>query len=304
MLFATPSLPSATQRKLTALDALHAQLAAALAALTPSRRSAMSRVARATAVAASTSIEGFRVAPSEALALLAGEVAPDPDQPAQLAVENYARAIEHVDILSSDPSFRWFDRVLLDLHHDACSFQRDKDPGLWRTSPVGVIDGAGRVVYQAPPADQVPQLMHEIVEWLDHGDRDAHVVVRAAMAHLHVVSVHPFKDGNGRISRIVQSLVLARDGLLNPGFSSIEQYLDEHTQAYYEQLQHAHGSAYGQRCDAGDWVAFCIEAHLDQARRRLAQTREAPPRYVAGGEGPSDLGRAAERHLRQLLAGS
>jgi Fic family protein len=43
------------------------------------------------------------------------------------------------------------------------------------------------------------------------------------MAHLHVVSVHPFRDGHGRISRIIQSLVLARDGLLTPEFSSIEE---------------------------------------------------------------------------------
>ena len=67
--------------------------------------------------------------------------------------------------------------------------------------------------------------MDEVVEWLEHGDLDAHVAVRAAMAHLHVVSVHPFRDGNGRISRIVQSLVLARQGLLAPEFSSIEEYL-------------------------------------------------------------------------------
>jgi fido (protein-threonine AMPylation protein) len=45
--------------------------------------------------------------------------------------------------------------------------------------------------------------MGETVDWLQDGDVDAHVVVRAAMAHLHVVSVHPFRDGNGRISRIV-----------------------------------------------------------------------------------------------------
>ena len=54
--------------------------------------------------------------------------------------------------------------------------------------------------------------MSEILTWLDHGDPDAHPIVRAAMAHLHLVSVHPFRDGNGRISRILQSLVLAAEG--------------------------------------------------------------------------------------------
>ena len=62
--------------------------------------------------------------------------------------------------------------------------------------------------------------MAEVVDWLEGGDVDVHAVVRAAMAHLHVVSVHPFREGNGRISRIVQSLVLAREGLVSPAFAS------------------------------------------------------------------------------------
>ena len=81
--------------------------------------------------------------------------------------------------MSDDPVFRWVDRVILDLHFDACHFQKDKEPGKYRQRGIEVANPDGG---------------------------------RAAMAHLHVVSVHPFRDGNGRISRIVQSLVLAREG--------------------------------------------------------------------------------------------
>ena len=70
--------------------------------------------------------------------------------------------------------------------------------------------------------------MLEVAEWLEHGDLDAHIVVRAAMAHLHAVSVHPFRDGNGRISRILQSLVLARSGLLAPEHFRRELYGPQH----------------------------------------------------------------------------
>lgn len=111
--------------------------------------------------------------------------------------------------------FQWLDRVL-DLHFDACYFQRDRSPGHRRTGPIGVTDAGGRRLYEAPAAEDVVPLMSEVVEWLRSGDPETHVVVRAAMAHLHVVSVHPFHDGNGRISRIVQSLVLAREGVLSP----------------------------------------------------------------------------------------
>ena len=79
--------------------------------------------------------------------------------------------------------------------------------------------------------------MQEVTTWLAGGDQDAHLIVRAAMAHLHIVSAHPFLDGNGRISRIVQSLVLARGGLLAPEFVSIEEYLGNNTQAYYAALE-------------------------------------------------------------------
>jgi len=237
------------------------------------------RLVKATTVAQSTAIEGFNVSDEDALSLVSGAAHAAAGETAREAVECYGRAMNHVAVLARDPGFRWLDRVLLDLHYDACSFQLDQDPGLWRTTPVAAVDGRGDVVYQAPPAAEVAELMTEVVEWLDRGDLDAHVAVRAAMAHLHVVSVHPFRDGNGRVSRIVQSLVLARDGLLSPEFASIEEYLGTHTRDYYDQLQQAHGATYDPRRDARDWIAFCVQAHLDQARRRLVQVDAAAKRW-------------------------
>jgi Fic family protein len=170
--------------------------------------------------------------------------------------------------------------VILDLHFDACSFQREAKPGQWRSGAVGVTGSDGRLVYQAPDADEVSNLMAEVVGWLERGDPDLHVVVRAAMAHLHVVSIHPFHDGNGRISRIVQCLVLARDGLMSPEFGSIEEYLGAHTAAYYEALNEAHGPTYQPNRDVTHWVAFCIDAHLAQARQRLTQIKDAGARWA------------------------
>jgi len=123
--------------------------------------------------------------------------------------------------------------------------------------------------------------MGEVVRWLERGDREAHVAVRAAMAHLHVISIHPFRDGNGRVSRIVQSLVLARQGVLAPEFVSIEEYLGRNTEAYYAVLQGVQGGSYQPERDAGAWVRFCIEAHIEQARRRLDQLAEASARWEA-----------------------
>jgi Fic family protein len=123
--------------------------------------------------------------------------------------------------------------------------------------------------------------MSEVIDWLDHGDLDAHAAVRAAMAHLHVVSVHPFRDGNGRISRIVQSLVLARERLLAPEFVSIEEYLGRNTSAYFATLQNVQGGTYQPGRSTAAWVDFCISAHIEQARRRLEQLAEAGARWAA-----------------------
>jgi len=126
----------------------------------------------------------------------------------------------------------------------------------------------------------VRALMGEVVAWLDGGDRDAHPIVRAAMAHLHLVSIHPFRDGNGRLSRILQSLVLAREGLLGPELVSIEEYLGANTSAYYAILETVQGGAYQPERDASPWVSFCVRAHIEQAHVRLRQIAEAAGRWA------------------------
>lgn len=240
------------------------------------------RQVRASSVQSSVSIEGFAVPAGDAAALVAGDEQPPADDQNRLAVASYARAMDHVGIMATDPAFGWSERVILDLHFDACYFQRDKLPGLWRTGPIYVTSpGGGPAAYEGPDADRIAGLMGETVDWLQNGDLDAHVVVRAAMAHLHVVSVHPFRDGNGRISRIVQSLVLARDGLLSPEFSSIEEYLGHNTQQYYAALREVQAGSYQPQRDATPWVRFCVTAHIEQARQRLEQIAQAGARWAA-----------------------
>lgn len=281
MIYATPRLTRPLEAQLRELDDLRARLGDATGVPGP-WLGQLRRHVRASTVGSSVAIEGFTVAAAEAEGLVSGEVQPDPHDEDRLAVACYARAMDHVGTLAIDPVFRWLDRVILDLHFEACLFQRDTSPGLWRRSSIGVTAGhdSDRLAFRGPDASEVIALMGEVVDWLQNGDPDAHVAVRAAMAHLHVVSVHPFEDGNGRISRIVQSLVLARDGLLAPEFSSIEEYLGRHTQDYYGVLRKVQGGGYQPDRDATPWVRFCVTAHLDQARRRLRQIKEAGIRWT------------------------
>jgi Fic family protein len=188
--------------------------------------------------------------------------------------------MRHVGAMAADPRFRWSERVLLDLHFDACEFQEDKDPGLWRRGPVSVAGAGGRIAYRAPEAERVPDLMAEAADWMERGDLDAPAVVRAAMTHLHVVTIHPFRDGNGRVARIAQSLMLAREGLVSFEFASIEEYLGERTQDYYDVLERTQQGDYRPATSsAREWVEFCVDAHIEQARRRLTQIAAAGARW-------------------------
>lgn len=278
LIFACPRIDGGLARQLEDLDALRARLHHETRQ--PLRWiGTLRRHAHASSIESSTSIEGFSVPHADAVAIVAGDDPPGGDEN-RLAVACYARAMEHVGTMALDPEFEWSKRVLLDLHFDACQFQRDKGPGRWRQGPVSVVGGDGEIAYRAPDAEEVPALMTEVADWLEQGDPDAHVVVRAAMAHLHMVTVHPYRDGNGRVARIVQSLVLARDGLVSPELASIEEHLGQHTAEYYAALATVQGGSYLPDRDARPWIEFCLEAHLHSARRRLGQIERAADRWA------------------------
>lgn len=279
MVYRAPTPTGRLAKRLQELDSLRGRLATA--ASQPSLwMGTLRRAALASSVESSTAIEGFVVPREDVVALMTGRQPVDPQDENRLAVVCYGRAMDLVGAMADDPGFRWLDRVILDLQFIACQFQRDKRPGRWRTGPIGVTGAGGDLVYRGPDGDLVPGLMNEVVDWLQDGDLDAHVAVRAALAHLNVVAVHPFQDGNGRTSRIVQSLVLAREGAVTPELASIEEYLREHTSDYYAALQST-GEAYSPERDATEWVEFCVEAHLAQAQRRLEQIESAGRRWTA-----------------------
>ena len=278
MIYRTPPITGTLSKRLAELAQLRDELDLGIAG--PARwMGTLRREVRASSIESSTSIEGFSVSTAEALELTGDREAPDRGDESRQAVACYARAIDHVGAMAMDPGFRWSDRAILDLHFDACHFQRDKGPGLWRTGPIGVTGADGSLEFQGPDSAEVPGLMAEVVDWLAGGAPEVDAFARAAMAHLHVTSVHPFRDGNGRVARIVQSLVLAREGLGSPEFFSIEEYLGAHTKDYYAALRATQAGGYNPDRDATGWVEFCLEAHIEQARQRLAQIEQTAARW-------------------------
>ena len=276
MLYETPSLES-HHRAFAELDSLRRRLGAEVSRVTP-WAGRLRREARVATARSSTAIEGYHVPDEAASALVEGRSAATGRN--EKALAGYALAMQHVAVLAADPAFAWSERLLLDLHFETCSSEPDSEPGRWRTGQVVVTAPGGGVAYRAPEAPRVTGLTKELVRWLSTGDVDAPVAIRAAMAHLHLVSIHPFRDGNGRLSRILQSLVLARDGVLVPELGSIEEFLARNTLRYYEILRDVQGGSYQPERSASAWIEFCIEAHLTQARERLDTIHRAAHRWA------------------------
>lgn len=276
MLFRMPELTSADHDVIERVLGLRRELRHSLAVR---RRwtGALRRVAFARAVQSSNSIEGYHVTLDDAIAAVDAEQPIDAqeDAVAWQAVVAYRRAMTYVLQLAEDEGFAYSDALLKSLHFMMLDYDLDKLPGRFRSGPVYVHDTAsGEVVYEGPPAAEIPDLVTELVEWLGRGDEQP-PLARAAIAHLNLVMIHPFKDGNGRMARTLQSLVLAREGILSPEFASIEEYLGAHTRAYYDVLGAVGRGAWNPHHDARPWLRFCLTAHYRQARVLLRRTQEA-----------------------------
>ena len=222
----------------------------------------------------SNTIEGYNVDLADAMALAEGDEPLAAAEETRQAIAGYRDAMTYVLTLSDDPHFSYSEGLLRGLHFMMLKYDISKGPGLWRQGVVYVYsEPTGQVVYEGPPADLVPPLMAEVIGALQALE-DGPGLVRAAMAHLNFVMIHPFRDGNGRMARILQSLVLAREGILAPEFASIEEYLGRRTEDYYGVLAEVGGGRWQPGRDARPWLRFCLTAHFRQARtlsRRVAQ---------------------------------
>jgi Fic family protein len=234
------------------------------------------RVLSARAIQGSNSIEGFNVSVEDAVAAIEGA-----EQPSTASYEDwqaaqgYRRAMTYVLQLAHDEHFSYRSQVISSLHFMIAEYSLNAGPGLWRQGPIWVRnDATGEVIYEAPDSDEVPALIDELVLQLD-ADQEIPVLVRGAMAHLNLVMIHPFRDGNGRMARCLQTLVLGRDRILEAPFSSIEEYLGRNTESYYRVLAQVGQGRWNPAGDAHPWVRYSLEAHYVQAASVLRRVRES-----------------------------
>ncbi len=270
MLYPTPALTSDDRRVLADIDGLRMDLRHQLLAVPTKWTGHLRKYLTADAVAASNSIEGFRVSTADVEDIIDGERDVDVSEENREETLAYQRMMTYIQTLHDVPDFV-FGKGLLNALHWMLQGHRHtarKPAGQWRRGPVFVTDARDPRVaaYTAPEAARVPTLMDELVAWLED-EETAHPLVKAAMAHLHLVSIHPWADGNGRMSRSLQTLIIAREGVLAPELSSIEAWLGRpgNTWEYYRELA-ARGATYQPDQDVASWLRFNLTAYHQQAQ--------------------------------------
>lgn len=255
------------------------------------------RLSLTRAIQASNSIEGYDASLDDVAAAIDDEPTLSTDEETQLALSGYRDAMTYVLQIAGDPTASVDEGILKSLHFMMLRHHLDKDPGRWRPGPIYVRRAAtGETVYEGPASEAVPSLIAAAVGELE--DSDAPALVRGAMAHLNLAMIHPFRDGNGRMARCLQTLVLAREQIVAPVFSSIEEYLGRNTQAYYDVLAEVGQGTWNPQNSARPWVRFCLTAHFHQARTMLRRIQETESLYVECSQ------LAAKRGLPERTAGA
>ena len=233
------------------------------------------RMSLARAVRGSNWIEGYRASLDDVLAVIEDEEPVDTAEQTLSALAGYRDAMTYVLELAED-QVAIDESLLKSLHYMMTKHELRIRPGRYRTGDVWVEGESGTRVYQAPDAALVDDLMGSLVESLDGSDSTP-VMFRAAMAHLNLVMIHPFRDGNGRMARALQTMVLAGEGIVSPVFCSVEEYLGRNTEEYYAVLSEVGQGSWQPHNSARPWTRFMLRAHYRQAwtlQRRVHETEQ------------------------------
>ena len=214
--------------------------------------------ARSATVAGSTGIEGNPLTADEVQEILGGGTV-DARAADIRDVRNYNAALDVANRAALRPDFEWTQELLRRLNAQVTEGLEADERGEYRTGPV-TVGG----IYHPPDHLALPALMADLVTWL-RSATDQHALIRAGLAHLNVVSIHPWRDGNGRTSRVVGSLMLMRHGVSAPELVNVESTIRSDPTAYVAALQAAHGPSYQpDRHAATPWLEYFAELSVDR----------------------------------------
>ena len=217
----------------------------------------------AEATAASVRLEGITVTADEARRILVGDRPSSVGETDAAEVLGYRDAMELLLSRAGDPGFAWQRELLLAIHRCVLGGSFAAEAGRIRSIQNWLTNSqTGEQAYLPPEAEAAPALIDELCVWLTTTDEPAPVA--AALVHVRLAGIHPFRDGNGRTARIVASLAMYRGGFRAPQFTSLEEWWGRHVEEYYAAFA-CLGDAFDSDHDVTEFVAAHVSAQAVQA---------------------------------------
>ena len=257
-----------------------------------------------------TRIEGNTLSDVEVEALLSDTAAGRVSDNEAREIIGTREALGLVDELAPQTDIEIDEQMIREIHRRVLWGQSPLlTPGEYRRGESRVIDASGQVVFTTPPSGDVGPLMRQLSAWLPTAADRHPAPVAAALAHLEMVAIHPFNDGNGRASRALSRLILIRNGYALDGLVSLDAQFDLDRSNYFAAIRAAIGQSYEPGYDATPFVAYVLRSIVKSADHVLARIRGlgeimiAIRRAIASGSLPAPMidGLAyawVNRHLR------
>ena len=246
----------------------------ALGTLAPDRLSALRRVATIESIGSSTRIEGSKLTDREVQKLLSNLAIQSFETRDEQEVAGYAEVMDLVfsawqDIPFNENHIKQLHQMLL-RHSEKDTRHR----GQYKTNSnsVAAFDENGMqlgIVFETASPFDTPGLMTELVTWVsDERDKaQLHPLLISAIFVVVFLEIHPFQDGNGRLSRALTTLLLLQGGYAYVPYSSLESVIELNKEAYYLALRQTHGTIRTQAPDWQPWLVFFLRSLAEQVRR-------------------------------------
>lgn len=246
----------------------------ALGTLAPDRLSALRRVATIESIGSSTRIEGSTLSNRDVERLLSNLEIKSFATRDQQEVAGYAELMDVV--FSSWQDIPFTENHIKQLHQVLLRYS-EKDAwhrGDYKThsNSVAAFDETGAqigIVFQTASPFDTPRLMTELVAWVDQERASArlHPLLIIALCIVVFLEIHPFEDANGRLSRVLTTLLLLQTGYAYVPYSSLESVVEQGKDAYYLALRQTQGTIRTGSPDWQPWLVFFLRSLAEQVRR-------------------------------------
>jgi Fic family protein len=239
----------------------------ALQNIAPDRLSLLRKVATIESVGSSTRIEGAKLTDGEVERLLSGVGMARFRSRDEEEVTGYAESMNlvfesYADIALDENHIRQLHQLLLKY-----SSKDARHRGEYKKLPndVAAFDAEGKnmgVVFETATPFDTPRMMTDLVEWFNRETRAGrhHILILIAVFVVRFLAIHPFQDGNGRLSRILTTLCLLKAGYHYVPYSSLERIVEENKDRYYLSLRRAQSTLYVDNTRLGDWLLFFLQS--------------------------------------------